>query len=121
MYCILDLETTGINQFQDQPIEIGAILVNESFQIVKRYHSYINIPNSLNFSDSARRTHGLNEFFLRNKPDASKVLSDFFYEFGTNFRFVAWNMTFDVGFFRKMCFENGHIQYFDKLNYRHLD
>ncbi|MBD3844037.1 MAG: hypothetical protein IE909_19600 [Campylobacterales bacterium] len=67
MYCILDLETTGINQYSDEPIEIGAILVSPNLQIVDKFHSYIQIPNDLRFSESARRTHGLNENFLRNK------------------------------------------------------
>ncbi|MEG0482986.1 MAG: 3'-5' exonuclease [Acinetobacter sp.] len=121
MYCIVDLETTGINQFYDQPVEIGAILINNNFKMVDSFHSYIKISENLRFSDSARKTHGLDEFFLENKPSQQQVLSNFFHKFGTDFRFVAWNMTFDVGFFRRMCFENGYSQYFDSLNYRHID
>jgi len=121
MYCILDLETTGINQFHDQPIEIGAILVDKNLLVIDRFHSYMKIPQNLRFTSSARNTHGLSESFLFNKPDQDQVLHHFFAKFGTNFRFVAWNMTFDVGFFRKMCFENGFIENFNRLNYRHLD
>lgn len=121
MYCILDLETTGINQFRDQPIEIGAILVDQNFEIIDRFHSYMQISSDLRFTDSARKTHGLTENFLSNKSSQRAVLNRFFLKFGTNFRFVAWNMTFDVGFFRKMCFDNGYIQDFDRLNYRHID
>lgn len=121
MYCVLDLETTGINQFEDQPIEIGAILVDQKFQIVDKFHSYIRISENLKFSDSAKKTHGLKEIFLKGKPDQEQVLEDFFRRFGTNFRFVAWNMTFDIGFFKRMCFENGFGAEFDKVNYRHLD
>jgi DNA polymerase III subunit epsilon len=58
---------------------------------------------------------------LKGKPDQVQVLEEFFRKFGTSFRFVAWNMTFDVGFFKKMCFENGFGIEFDRVNYRHLD
>lgn len=121
MYCILDLETTGINQFYDQPIEIGAILVDKNLKVIDKFHSYIQIPETLNFSISAKKTHGLDENFLRNKPPQAMVLKNFFLQFGYDFRFVTWNMSFDVGFFRRICYENNFQNEFDKLNYRHLD
>jgi DNA polymerase III subunit epsilon len=121
MYCILDLETTGINQFYDQPIEIGAVLVDETLQKIDRFHSYIHIPETLKFSTSAKKTHGLDESFLSNKPSQATVLRNFFDKFGYDFRFVTWNMSFDVGFFRRICYENNFQIEFDRLNYRHLD
>ncbi|MFV5592717.1 PolC-type DNA polymerase III [Acinetobacter junii] len=121
MYCILDLETTGINQFKDQPIEIGAILVDEAYNIIDEFHSYIHISEDVIFSNSARKTHGLQESFLFNKPYPTVVLESFFSKFNYDFRFVAWNMSFDVGFFRRMCYENGYLSDYDKLNYRHID
>ncbi|ENU17007.1 3'-5' exonuclease [Acinetobacter lwoffii] len=121
MYCVLDLETTGINQFYDQPIEIGAILVDKNLKILDRFHSYMHIPETLKFSNSAKETHGLDESFLRNKPTQAMVLKRFFHQFGYDFRFVTWNMSFDIGFFRRMCYENNFQKEFDKLNYRHLD
>lgn len=121
MYCILDLETTGINQLHDQPIEIGALLVNHNFEVIDVFHSHIQIPQNLRFSVSARKTHGINESFLIDKPSQATVLRNFFNKFEYNFRFVSWNMSFDVGFFRRICYENNFQYEFDRLNYRHLD
>lgn len=121
MWCFLDLETTGVNLFQDHTIEIGALLVNENFEIVNKFHSFIKPDKTINFSNSSKQVHGLNESFFIDKMDSSDVLDTFFSEMGTNFRFVSWNISFDVSFFRKLCHLNRMTDKYNKINYRHLD
>lgn len=121
MLCFLDLETTGINQFLDQPIEIGALLVSNDLKIINKFHSYIALDKQLKFSESSKKTHGLEESFLDNMPNQKEVLTRFFNEFNTKFRFVSWNMSFDIGFFRRISYENGFINQFEDINYRHID
>ncbi|MGX2713619.1 3'-5' exonuclease [Acinetobacter baumannii] len=121
MLCFLDVETTGVNLFQDHAIEIGAILVDENFQIVKEFHSFIKPDRTISFSNSSKKVHGLEEDFFYDKNVSEKVLKTFFHEMGVNYRFVSWNISFDVGFFRKLCHMNNMTDKFNKINYRHID
>ncbi|UOB51283.1 3'-5' exonuclease [Acinetobacter junii] len=121
MLCFFDVETTGVNLFQDHAIEIGAILVDDKFKIVKEFHSFIKPDRTINFSNASKKVHGLQEEFFYDKSDSEKVLKSFFREMGFNYRFVSWNIAFDVGFFRKLCHLNGVTDKFNKINYRHID
>lgn len=121
MYCFLDLETTGIDQFSDQPIELGALLVSKDLIVKKSFHSYMRLDESISFSTSSRLAHGLKETFLKDQPMQYEVLEQFFNTFGHEFRFVSWNISFDIGFFKKLCYENDFLDQFNQINYRHLD
>ncbi|WP_180006431.1 MULTISPECIES: 3'-5' exonuclease [unclassified Acinetobacter] len=121
MWCFLDLETTGVNLFQDHTLEIGAILVNENFQIVNEYHSFVKPDKNVNFSNASKQVHGLHESFFDDKTQSIDVLEEFFSEMGTDFRFVSWNISFDVSFFRKLCHINRMTEKYNKINYRHID
>lgn len=121
MFCILDLETTGVNLFQDHTLEIGAILVDENFQILNKFHSFVKPDKSVSFSNSSKQVHGLDESFFFDKMESIDVLDNFFKEMGTDFRFVSWNISFDVSFFRKLCHINRMTDKYNKINYRHLD
>ena len=39
--CFIDFETTGIDFFKDQPLELGALLVNKDLEIIEKFHSLI--------------------------------------------------------------------------------
>lgn len=121
MWCFLDLETTGINLFQDHTIEIGAVLVDENFQIIKKFHSFIKPNKTITFSNASKKVHGLDESFFEDKGDAYSVLDNFFIEMGTEFRFVSWNISFDIGFFRKLCHSSKMTDKYNQINYRHID
>lgn len=121
MFCFLDTETTGINLFQDHVLEIGAILVDDNYEIVKEFHSYIKPDRDVSFSKSSKNTHGMKESFFKDKIDSKTVLNNFFDEMGTDYRFVGWNISFDVGFFRKLCHINNMTSQYNKINYRHID
>ncbi|WP_027385163.1 3'-5' exonuclease [Chryseobacterium gregarium] len=122
MICFIDFETTGIDVFKDRAIEIGAILVNENLQIVNEYHSYINPDFKRKFKASAIKTHGIESSEqLKQQPLEKDVVDLFFNNFGTDYCFCSWNISFDVTFFRRMCHRNSRMKDFNKINYRHLD
>ncbi|BAP37752.1 hypothetical protein AS4_28120 [Acinetobacter guillouiae] len=121
MLCFLDLETTGVNLFQDHTLEIGAILVDSRLEVVKEFHSYIKPDKLVSFSRSSKNTHGHTEQFFNDKFNSHDVLLDFFNYIGTDYRFVGWNISFDVGFFRKLCHLNNMTSKYNEINYRHID
>jgi DNA polymerase III subunit epsilon len=119
--CFIDFETSGIDVFRDEPIEIGAILINAEFEVVKEFHSFINPQRKYHTRKSAFEIHNLSIEKLSNEPGQKDVLSRFFDSFGSDYRFGGWNISFDVSFFRKMCNRNGMMVNYNKINHRHLD
>jgi DNA polymerase III epsilon subunit-like protein len=119
--CFIDFETTGSNLFEDEPIEIGAILVNDHYQSPIEFKSFIKPSEKVKNTTRALQIHGVKIKELINEPEPSKVLLRFFDKFGTNYCFAGWNISFDIPFFKKIVYENGFQQFYDQINYRHLD
>lgn len=121
MICFIDFETTGIDVFRDEPIEIGAVLVNDELEVLKEFSSKITIQKSTYLTKRAYNIHNISVEVLRNAPDPKEVLITFFNEFGTDFRLGGWNINFDVSFLRKLCHKNGMMVKYNKINHRHID
>jgi DNA polymerase-3 subunit epsilon len=119
--CIIDFETTGSNLFEDEPIQIGALLVDEDSGVLKEYSSFIRPSKVVENTEKAFQIHGISLDELHKAPSQKEVLEKFFSVFGYDYSFAGWNISFDIPFFRKMCFENGLRSEYDKINYRHLD
>ena len=119
--CFIDFETTGIDVFRDAPLEFGAVLVNDNFDEIKKFHSKIKVEKKVHLKKSALSIHNITIDSLSNSPTQKELLNDFFESFGTDYRFAGWNINFDVTFFRKMCNLNGKMVLYNKINHRHLD
>ncbi|MDX8338772.1 3'-5' exonuclease [Draconibacterium sp. IB214405] len=119
--CFIDFETTGIDVFKDNPIEIGCTLTNQKGDILQEFHSYIKPKSKRKTSASAKNIHGINTNSLMNAPTQKEVLIKFFKEMGTNYRFAGWNINFDVTFFRRMCHLNNMMGLYNKIYHRHID
>ena len=120
--CFIDLETTGVDLYEDYPIQVGAVLVDLSdHSVIKEFTSLIRPPEAVSSTDAAYAIHGIGDEQLVKAPPAADVLSSFFAEMGTDYRFGGWNICFDVGFFRRMCHEAGMDSTFCRVNHRHLD
>ncbi|MEH6764681.1 MAG: 3'-5' exonuclease [Aequorivita antarctica] len=119
--CFIDFETTGIDLFLDDPIELGAILTNSNGEVLKEFHSYISPCSKNKFSKSAVEIHGMTFSDVSDSPTQREVINDFFQYFGTDFRFAGWNTNFDVGFFRKICHLNNKMELYNSIHYRHID
>ena len=119
--CFIDFETTGIDVFLDEPIQIGAVLVNQKLEILKEFNSLIQINNEINITENAFVIHGLDKNLLAQAPSKHAVLKSFFKEIGTDFHFAGWNISFDIPFMRKICHIEGYMDQYNKIDYRHID
>lgn len=119
--CFLDFETTGIDLINDFPIEIGAILVDGNLNFIKEFHSLIKPNYAFKIKESALKIHNISEQVINESPTEAEVLNLMFKSLGTNYRLAAWNMSFDVSFFKALCYRNDYQECLNKLNYRHLD
>nr|WP_321411427.1 3'-5' exonuclease [uncultured Carboxylicivirga sp.] len=119
--CFVDFETTGIDVFKDNPLEIGAVLTNEFGDIKKTFSTLIKPRTGRQSSASAIEIHGLTFDKLQNSPNQKEVLNLFFETLGTNYRFAGWNINFDVTFFRRMCHIQKMMGLYNKIHYRHID
>ncbi|GAB2768809.1 DNA polymerase III epsilon subunit-like protein [Hymenobacter luteus] len=118
--CFIDFETTGIDIFNDEPIQIGAILVDNNGIKRCEFSSLIRLENNV-IDLSAKEVHGIDYKLLTNSPSQKEVTQDFFNKIGHDFIFGAWNIGFDVPFFKKMCLNTGMNSEYNKINYRHID
>lgn len=119
--CFIDFETTGVDVFKDNPIELGAVLVNSKGTIIKKFHCFIKPRTQRRMSKSAKQIHGLSFGDLLSKKNQNDVIKEFFNLMGTNYRFGGWNINFDVSFFRSMCHHTNMMSSFNKINHRHID
>lgn len=121
MICFIDFETTGIDVFRDEPIEFGAVLINDNLKIINEFSSKISLGKSVYLTKNAFKIHNISVEELRDAPNQREVTNKFFSEFGTDFRLGGWNISFDVSFLRKMCHKNGMMVKYNKINHRHID
>ena len=119
--CFIDFETTGVDVFKDEPIELGAVLVDEEQIIKMKFFSRIKPRTKARMRKSAYEIHGLSEKDFTEAPSQKEVLTSFFEQMGTNYRFAGWNINFDVTFFRRMCSRNGYMHQYNKIFFRHID
>ncbi|MFC6224824.1 exonuclease domain-containing protein [Hymenobacter artigasi] len=119
--CFIDFETTGIDVYSDEPIEIGAIIVNNESVVENKFHSRFQLSKGKNISNESFSIHGISDRDLLESPSRRDVIQRFFSTMGHDFCFASWNISFDVGFFKKVCHENDMMDKFNKVNYRHID
>ena len=119
--CIIDFETTGSNLFEDEPIQIGALLFEEDKGVINEFSSFILPSRDIEISRKAFQIHGISLNDLEGAPTQKEVLNNFFSVLGYDYSFAGWNISFDIPFFRKMCIENELQHEYNKINYRHLD
>lgn len=119
--CFIDFETSGVDVFRDEPIEIGAILIDDHFNVIKKFSSRIKVERNVYLKQSAYKIHNISQLDLLNAPTQKEVLNNYFELFGIEYRFAGWNINFDVSFFRKLCSKNGFMVKYNKINHRHLD
>lgn len=121
--CFIDFETTGRIPEIHFPLQLGAVLMDEKdHTVLNQFSQYIIPPSDCIISPKALEVNGLDPF---NMPEGAvfpkKCLEMFFKEFGFDYRFSAWNINFDVSFFRKLGTEYDFIRFYSKIDYHHLD
>ena len=101
-YCVVDLETTGLDPFFDNIIEISSIKVNKG-SIVDTFSSLINIGD-LKLDSFITDLSGITDEMLSNAPDLDIVLSDFL-KFVDDSYILGHNINFDINFIYDNCLQ----------------
>jgi CRISPR-associated protein Cas2 len=115
-YVVIDVETTGLNDRENEIIEIGALKVSGG-EIVDEFNIFIkpSIPVPANIS----KLTGITQIILDEKGiELNTGIIDFI-GFVGNLPTVAHNVQFDYGFLRAACMKCGipvfDNRYFDTL------
>lgn len=95
VFCIIDLETTGLNPKKDQIIEIAALKV-EGGVITQKFHSLVK-PSYDFIPINITNLTGITNAMVIDKPKIDKVYP-LFLEFVEDSILVAHNAKFDISF-----------------------
>lgn len=99
-YIVLDIETTGLSISDDEIIEIGALLV-ENTKIIDMFNTLIR--SSKPVPSKTKELTGISDEMLREKGrDISDVLPELL-SFVGELPIVSHNPSFDYGFLREYC------------------
>lgn len=93
-YVVFDIETTGLSNFTNKIIEIGAVKIKND-KIVDLYQEFVNPKEGL--TEFISELTGITNDMLVNAEEIDKVLPRFL-EFSKDSILVAHNADFDMGF-----------------------
>ena len=94
-YVVFDLETTGLNPFRNEIIEIGAVKIING-QIGAQFTSLIKPQGEI--SPEIQKLTGITPEMVKEAPSLAEILPAWL-EFMADAVLVAHNAKFDVGFF----------------------
>lgn len=119
--CFIDFETTGIDVYRDFPIQLGALLVDEKLNSIKKFSSFIKLPTSKSISSDSKVIHKLTHEKLKDAPTAKSVIKQFYNTVGYDYCLAGWNISFDIPFLRILSSKYDMMHIYNKINYRHID
>ncbi|OHB33847.1 MAG: hypothetical protein A2X84_10700 [Desulfuromonadaceae bacterium GWC2_58_13] len=91
-FCIIDLETTGLDVAEDAIINAAAVKVKRG-KITKIYESYVKPP--LPIRHESIQWHGITDDMLTDKPSIAEVLPEFLGFIGSSM-IVGHHINFDL-------------------------
>lgn len=93
-FVVLDLETTGLSPWEDEIIEVGALLLR-NFVPCAQFHSLVRPTKPI--SKGAEEVHGITLEMVQDAPSLKEVLPKLLKFIGEK-TIVAHNVKFDLGF-----------------------
>lgn len=115
-YVVIDVETTGLNDRENEIIEIGALKVSDG-KIVDEFNILIKL--SIPLPENISKLTGITQTILDEKGIVLTTAMKCFIGFVGNLPTVAHNVQFDYGFLRAACGKCGipifDNRYFDTL------
>lgn len=94
IFIAIDVETTGLDPYQDKVIEIGAVKYQGN-KIVEEFSELID--PGIYISSNAVKIHGINNETIKGKPDFS-FLALRLIDFLSDSTLLAHNASFDISF-----------------------
>lgn len=110
-FVIVDLETTGLDTYFDEIIEIGAVKV-KNLEIIDTYQSFVKPEQEI--SSFITDLTGITNELVANAPKIDTVLPSFFNFTGNNL-IVGHNVNFDINFIYDVSNGNFTNDYIDTL------
>jgi len=102
-YCVFDIETTGLSNLTDKITEIGAVILKDG-EITDVYNTFVN--PGMHIPEKITELTGITDEMVMDARTIDKVLPEFFSFVGDRM-LVAHNASFDIGFIRRACVNNG--------------
>lgn len=96
LFCVFDIETTGLSPKDCAITEIGGVLYKNG-EIIDTFESFVN-PH-MPIPENIVELTGITDEMVADAPDISEVLAKFL-DFAGDSIFVAHNAGFDIGFIR---------------------
>ncbi len=75
-YLCIDLEMSGSLPGTHDIIQIGAVLLNQDFEVISEFESLIYPENEADFDPGAKRIHGISRFELDEAPSLEEMLDE---------------------------------------------
>lgn len=75
-YLSIDLEMSGSIPGEHDIIQIGAVLVNENFEVLSEFESLVYPENEADFDPGSKKVHGISRFELEEAPSLEEALDD---------------------------------------------
>lgn len=95
-YIVIDIETTGLDPYFDEIIEIGALKI-ENNHIVDSFNSLIKLPYNGKLSPFIEKLTGISNEMLKDAPKIKEVLPKFLKYIGNSI-LIGHNVNFDINF-----------------------
>lgn len=94
----VDVETTGLDPFQDDIVEIGAVKV-QGGKVLEEFSTLVYVEHTIPFT--ARRVHGISNDMLVGQPRIGEALDMFLHFAGVGALVEHSHMAFDVVFLER--------------------
>ena len=116
-YCVIDIETTGLETSDCEIIEIAA-LKYRNFQLTDKFTTLVRPKKKI--SSFITSLTGINNDMVKDSPDISSAIKDF-HDFIGNDTLIGYNVNFDIRFLYDALLECHGIQlknnYIDVLRF----
>ncbi len=108
-YVVFDIETTGFDPIFDQIIEIGAVKVNGSGEVIDKFQRFVSLYKKDQLPEKiVELTHITDEMLIADGQNIDFVMEEFM-EFFSDSVLVAQNTKFDMSFIDMYYLKNKNI------------
>ena len=120
-YVVLDLEMCGVPKarrrkeyhWATEIIEIGAVLLDENYDVIDSYKSYVK-PDIGIIDTNIEMLTGIRKNMVQNAPGIRKVLENFAGWFPDDVQFVTWSENDEIQIKREI--EAKHLEFGEIMN-----
>lgn len=93
-FCVLDVETTGLDCRKDKIVEIGIVKVTNN-EVIDSLSTYVN--PEMHIPSNASEIHGIKDADVQDAPTYTDI-ADLVFELLNNQTVIGHNVTFDLNF-----------------------